>query len=119
MTKKRLDEIKKAFPTIRGEMLNRLLPLHRALDNITPSEFLEALEMDEDLNADYQNTKALLRDMMVMESVQVYHSERGQWAAKNIKLKVESIQKIIDMLDSSSKIQPKTTVEVVYRDEQN
>lgn len=116
MTKKELDAVKLAWKkTIKSNMIDRLLPIHKACADIKLTTFLEALNEDEELYEDYKLTKIILRDMMIQETIQVYHSEQGPWAAKNIKLKVDAISKIIEIMDKNNG-DNSTEVVITYED---
>lgn len=99
-------------------MLDRMLPIKTALGEVKPSEFYSFLQKDEKLREEYNSVKQTLKDIITMEMISVYHTEKGQWASQNIQRKIKSLETILHTLQVED-ISTKVEVEITYTDEKD
>ena len=73
---------------------------------------------DEKLREDYNSVKQTLKDIITMEMIQVYHTEKGQWASQNIQRKIKALETILQTLQTED-ISTKVEVEITYTNEKD
>lgn len=111
----------KYWKTVRSSIVDSFLPLNKALEpsGILSTEFFEFVDDNADLASEWEQAQAWLQQAIVSEMINVYSYDNpdDQWGSKKLKLRIESLGKILDTIENSKNKNAKVPRIVVEYDD--